>query len=89
MNYNEATIEKLITNVGMDRLANALPQNQVRKALDLVSVHDLAQTLGLSYSAFRWHMGTGRIPAPQHRLVRRAYYTTHEAEAIAKAWAEN
>ena len=57
MNHNEATIERLITNVGLERLANALPQNQVRKALDLVSVHDLAQMLGLSYIAFRWHMG--------------------------------
>ena len=88
MNYNidDKTVGRLITNVGLERLVAALPQKDLRKALEMVSIRELARMMAMNESTMRWHVAEGRIPYPQVRLVRRGYYTREEAEAIAKAW---
>ena len=85
-NIDDKTVGRLITDVGLERLVAALPQRDLRKALDLISMPELAQMINVNYSTLRWHMGEGHLPVPQHRLVRRGYYSRVEAEAIAKAW---
>jgi hypothetical protein len=79
-------LERLIERFGVERLISALPQADVRDALDLVSMQELAVMLGLNYNTLRSRMKDGKIPFPQVRLVRRAFFTRDEADAIAKAW---
>lgn len=79
-------LQRLIERFGVERLIGALPQADVRDALDLVSMQELAAMLGLNYNTLRSQMKDGRIPFPQVRLVRRAFFTKDEADAIAKAW---
>lgn len=47
---DDTTVGKLITSVGLERLVAALPQRDLRKALDLVSMPELAQMIGMNYS---------------------------------------
>ena len=86
---DDKTVGRLITNVGLERLVAAFPQRDLRKALDMVSIRELAEMMAMNESTLRWHVAEGHVPHPQHRLVRRPYYTREEAEAIAKAWARN
>ena len=83
---DDKTLGRLITNVGIERLVAAFPQKDQRKALEMVSMRELAQMMAMNESTMRWHVAEGHIPYPQHRLVRRGYYTRDEAEAIAKTW---
>jgi hypothetical protein len=52
MNYeiDDKTVGRLITDVGLERLVAALPQRDLRKALDLVSMPELAQMIGMNYT---------------------------------------
>ncbi len=86
MNVDEELLQKLVGHFGVQRLVAALPQKEVRKVLDLVSLQEMTAMLGTNYSTLHWYMDEGRIPYPQVRLVRRPYYTRNEAEAIVRAW---
>jgi len=44
----------------------------------------MAARLGLTYEAFRWRIAKGRLPNPEIRLARRAYYTAEQADALEK-----
>ena len=79
-------IELLIENFGTERLIAALPQRQVTKLLDLVSVRELADGINLNYHTLRSHMNDDTIPFPTVRLVRRAYYTRDQADKIKEQW---
>ena len=80
------TLEVLISHFGTQRLIAALPQRQVTKLLDLVSVRELADGMDLNYHTLRSHMNDGTIPFPTVRLVRRAYYTRDQADKIKEQW---
>ena len=82
MNYNRKTIDRLVAHFGVERICAALPQHEVRCVLELVSVQELADQLGVGYDSLRSQMQSGEIPFPDFRLVRRAYYKTDEADAI-------
>jgi hypothetical protein len=86
MKTNEQILRRLILTFGVERLLAALPQDEVRRELDLVSIQEVADKLGLKYDTFRWHMSEGRIPFPSVRLLRRAYYSRQQAEAIVVEW---
>lgn len=83
---NKQLLGKLIGHFGVERLIAALPQDEVRLVLDLVSMQDVAKMLDMNYSTLHWHMTEGHIPYPQIRLVRRAYFTRQEAEGIVREW---
>jgi hypothetical protein len=84
---NETAVRRLVERFGQERIVMALPQGDLRHALDLVTMQELADGLGLKYSTLRWHLRRGRIPLPDVRLVKRAYYTRAAADAIAQDWA--
>lgn len=80
------TLHRLVKKLGVGRFLAALPQAETRRALNLVSVHELAEKLGLKYDTFRWWMIRGRIPFPSVRLLRRAYYSQEDADTIVAEW---
>lgn len=82
-------LRRLVEEFGVGRLLAALPQAETRRALNLVSVHELAARLGLNYDTLRWHMSHSRIPFPSVRLLRRAYYSEEEADTIAAEWSHH
>ena len=86
--HNDRQLRQLLAHFGVEKLIAALPQDEVRKALDLVSTQEVAQMLGMNYNTFHWHMAEGHIPFPQIRLVRRAYFTRNEADAIVQDWTQ-
>ncbi len=65
---------------------SCLPQAEVRQALKLVSVGELADVLGLTYRELRWQIKSGRIPAPTKKIVKRCYYKANEAISIIDDW---
>lgn len=83
---DEQLLRRLIGQFGVERLIAGLPQDEVRKALELVSMQEIADMLDMKYNTLHWHMTEGHIPYPQIRLARRAYFTCREATAIVKDW---
>jgi len=84
---NKTQIAKqLIDHFGMESLVAKLPQREVVKVLGLVTAQELADSLGLSYSEFRWRLKDCQIPHPSFRLVRRCYYRKEEAKQIRSSW---
>lgn len=82
----EDTLRRLITTFGTERLIAALPQREVKQALDLVTTRELAESLDVNYNTLRGRMKNGTIPFPDVRLIRRAYYTRRQAESIKREW---
>ena len=82
MTNNRKTIDRLISHFGVERILHALPQHEVCSALELVSVQELAEQLGLGYDSLRSQMQSGKIPFPDVRLVRRAFFTKDQAQTI-------
>lgn len=74
--------DKVVKHFGMERIVAALPQREVCDVLGLVCLKNLTQELGMSYDVFRRYMESGSVPYPEVRLLRRAYYTQAEGEAI-------
>lgn len=64
------------------KLFSRTPQSEVCEALGLLDQKQMANRLGLSYEAFRWRLSTGRIPRPEVRLGKRAYYTEQQAHRL-------
>ena len=79
---DKMTLEKLLAHFGAERLLRALPQREVVEAFGWWSVSDLATEVGMTEGGFRRLMDSGEIPSPTHRLHRRMYYTSEEAEQI-------
>lgn len=74
--------DQIVKHFGIDRIVGALPQKEVCDVLGLVSLKDLTNDIGISYDLFRRHMESGSVPYPEARLLRRAYFTSDEANAI-------
>jgi hypothetical protein len=82
------TLDMLIEHFGTERLIAALPQRPVAKLLGLVSMRELADDMEVNYERLRYAMGMGKIPYPDVRLLRRAYFTKEQADRIKKQWKE-
>lgn len=85
MKKREDMLAELVGRFGAERLFTALPQDEACKVMHLVSIGELAARLGLKYTTVRSRMNNGKIPFPTIRLVRRAYFTAEEADAIVAA----
>lgn len=79
------TLDLLIEHFGVEKLIAALPQRPVAKLLRLVSMRELADDMKVNYDTLRYAMGR-RIPYPEVRLLRRAYYTREQADRIKRQW---
>lgn len=77
-------LEQIITHFGIEKVIAALPQKEVCTVLELVSLKQLTEELGIGYDSFRSYMHTGVIPYPEVRILRRAYFRKGEAEMIRK-----
>ena len=64
MMENPEMLRRIIGHFGAKRMIGALPQDELRHALDLVSVHELAAMLGIKYHTLQSHMNRGEIPFP-------------------------
>ena len=82
----QRTCERLVSFFGVERILSFLPQHEVRQALDLVSVRELAESLAVNYDTFRSRMYVGRIAFPTFLVQRRAYFTREQAEEIKQNW---
>ena len=82
-------LDRLVDHFGIEKMIAALPQKEVCKVLDLVSMKDLAEELDVRYDTFRHYMQAGTIPFPEVRLLRRAYFRKEEVEAIIKKWKQD
>lgn len=83
------TLDLLVKHFGTQRLLAALPQAEVVEVLGLVTVPELAGELDVNYNTLRYAMQSGRIPYPQIRLARRAYYSRSQADVIQQQWNAN
>ena len=79
------TLDLLVEHFGVERLIAALPQRPVAELLGLVSMREIADDMEVNYDTLRYAMGR-RIPYPEVRLLRRAYYTREQAEKIKQQW---
>ncbi len=75
-------LNKLCEEIGVERLLAVLPQQEVKKALRLVSVGELASDLGMNYGSFHSKMVRAVFPYPEVPLRRRAYFSPEQAQAI-------
>lgn len=75
-------LERLLDHFGIEKLLRALPQREVVEAFGWRSVSDLATEVSMTEGGFRRLMDSGDVPSPTHRLHRRMYYTSEEAEKI-------
>jgi len=82
------TLDLLVSHFGVERLIAALPQRPVTELLGLVSMRELAGDMEVNYERLRYAMNVGRIPYPEVRVLRRAYYTKEQAERIKQHWKE-
>lgn len=80
-----ADLERVVCHFGIEKVISSLPQKAVCELLGLVCMKDLTHELGMPYGTYRSHMEAGKIPYPELRLHRRAYYRQEEAEAIRKS----
>ncbi|WP_166831595.1 helix-turn-helix transcriptional regulator [Thalassoroseus pseudoceratinae] len=64
------------------KLFSRISQSEMCEALGLLDQKQLAARLGLSYEAFRWRVSKGRLPKPAVKLMRRAYYTADQVDAL-------
>lgn len=82
MKNEQQLLEQIVKHFGVEKLIAELPQNEVCKALELVTAQELAESLGLSYDELRWKMKSKTIPEPSYKLVKRCFYRKEEAEQI-------
>lgn len=73
---------KLCNDFGTERIIAALPQDEVKELLGLISIKELAEELAINYDTLRSRMDSKQIPYPEVRLRRRAYYTREQADEI-------
>lgn len=76
------TLSMLESHFGLERLLRALPQREVKAALGLSTVTDLARSADMSEAALRRRMERGEIPYPTEIIQRRAYFTREQATDI-------
>ena len=86
---NRETLDVLVDHFGVEKLIAALPQRPVAELLGLVSMRELADDMEVNYERLRYAMAMGRIPYPDVRLLRRAYYTREQVETIKQEWKED
>ena len=79
-------LDKLIDELGPELILAELPQKRICKLLNLTTMAELAEILGLNYHQLRWRLNAGEIEFPQFKIARRCYYTTEEVKAIKKRW---
>lgn len=75
-------LNQLCDEIGVERLLAALPQQEVKQVLRLVSVGELASDLGMNYGSFHSKMVRRIYPYPEVPLRRRAYFSPEQAQAI-------
>lgn len=75
-------LKQLVDHFGIESLIAMLPQREAAKALKLVTPHELAKDLNVTYDELRWQMTNGSIPFPSFSLVRRKFFTSKEANQI-------
>lgn len=88
---NESTeqlLQTLGSEFGVKKIIRALPQQEVKRALKLVSVGELASNIGMNYDSFQSRIERGSFPYPEVQLRRRAYYSSEQARAITSMVAE-
>lgn len=78
----EQLLKTLGEGFGIKRLLFALPQQEVKRVLGLVSVGELASNIGMNYGSFQSRIERGTFPYPEVQLRRRAYYSPDQAHAI-------
>lgn len=79
-------LDKLIDELGAESILAELPQKHICKRLNLTTMNELAESLGLNYHQLRWRLNAGEIPFPQFRIARRCFYTEQEVQEIKKKW---
>ncbi len=75
-------MQRLVSEFGIKRILFALPQQEVKRVLGLVSVGELASNIGMNYGSFQSRIERGTFPYPEVQLRRRAYYSSDQAHAI-------
>ena len=78
----EQLLRTLGNEFGIKRILFALPQQEVKRVLGLVSVGELASNIGMNYGSFQSRVERGTFPYPEVQLRRRAYYSPDQAHAI-------
>ena len=78
----EQLLKTLGNEFGIKRILFALPQQEVKRVLSLVSVGELASNVGMNYGSFQSRIERGTFPYPEVQLRRRAYYSSDQAQAI-------
>jgi len=78
----EQLLKTLGDEFGIRGILFALPQMEVKRVLGLVSVGELASSIGMNYGSFQSRIERGTFPYPEVQLRRRAYYSSDQAQAI-------
>ena len=78
----EQLLKTLGNEFGIKGILFALPQQEVKRVLGLVSVGELASRIGMNYGSFQSRIERGTFPYPEVQLRRRAYYSPEQAKAI-------
>ena len=78
----EQLLKTLGDEFGVKRILFALPQQEVKRVLGLVSVGELASDIGMNYGSFQSRVERGTFPYPEIQLRRRAYYSSDQARII-------
>lgn len=77
--------KELCENIGINAILGALPQQSVKDALKLITMKELAETVGIKYETLRSQVSSGKLPHPEMQLRRRAYYTQLQVKQIRDA----